>query len=48
VGLLREIVTNALTVPPLFDHSKIWEGELLKAQGVLVDHPNRASDFRVR
>lgn len=48
VGLMREIVVNALSVSPTFDQAKIWEGEVLKAQGVLVDHPSRASDFRVR
>lgn len=46
VGLLREIVVNALKGgPPNLERSKIWEGELLKRQGVLVDHTDRPSDF---
>jgi len=48
VGLLREIIINAISTPPLFDQSKLWEGELLKKQGVLVDHAGRASDFHQR
>ncbi|MBM4436522.1 MAG: DUF4392 domain-containing protein [Actinobacteria bacterium] len=48
VGLLREVVVNALAAPPLFERSKVWEGELLKAEGVLVEYAGRASDFQVR
>lgn len=48
VGLLQEIVNNALSVPPLLERSKIWEGEFLRGEGVLVDHLGRASDFVAR